>query len=96
MENWQIIAEDPLLWEVHLSAGLEGGNFDTLMKNYERRWKPKLWRAKRFDFCDGLRAALTTGDRERVAQMRQRQRNLELWGHEDGPMRHRGQQQQER
>ncbi len=62
MENWQIIAEDPLLWEVHLSAGLEGGNFDTLMKNYGRRWKPKLWRAKRFDFCDGLRVALTTDD----------------------------------
>ena len=64
MANWQIIAEMPELWEVHLTSGLEGANFDTLLVGFGRRWTPRERRARRFQDVDDLAAAHATGDPE--------------------------------
>jgi hypothetical protein len=64
MANWQILAEMPELWEVHLTSGLEGANFDTLLVGFGRRWTPRERRARRFQDVDDLAKAHATGDPE--------------------------------
>ena len=75
VDNWQIIAETPVLFEVHLAAGLDGADLDTLMKGFSRRWTPKVRRNRRFHECDEMRAALKTGDPARIRMVEEEQRS---------------------
>ena len=76
VDNWQILAENPFLFEVSLTAGLEGANFEMLAKNFARRWKPKLRRRRRFQECDELRMA--AGDEVKMKEIRKKYKQLKV------------------